>query len=262
MRAVGAKTPAVSNAADFLRSLPQLALNAVLPPRCLACGALVERSGALCADCWPEVAFIAPPYCACCGLPFEYDLGPEALCGACTREPPAYDRARAVMRYNDASRRLILAFKHGDRTEGAPAYGAWLARAGADLIAGADMILPVPLHRWRLLSRRYNQAALLAQALGRETGLPVVTDLLLRRRHTPSQGRLSPAARRRNVAGAFAVRASGRASGKARLAGRRVLLVDDVYTTGATIEACARVLRRGGAAAVSVLVLARVLRAD
>jgi ComF family protein len=245
-------------ALEILRGLPQLALNAVLPPRCLACGTLVERAGALCGACWSEVAFLTPPHCACCGFPFEYDLGAQALCGACTRDPPPYQRARAVMRYNEASRQLILAFKHGDRTEGAPAFGAWLARAGTDLIAEADLIAPVPLHRWRLLSRRYNQAALLAHALGRETGLPVHTELLLRRRHTPSQGRLSVTARRRNVAGAFAVAPRGTAV----LAGRHVLLVDDVLTTGATVAACARALQRGGAAAVSVLVLARVVRAD
>lgn len=245
-------------AMEILRGLPQLALNAVLPPRCLACGALVERTGTLCAGCWSEVAFLTPPHCACCGLPFEYDLGANALCGACTREPLPYQKARAVMRYNEASRQLILAFKHGDRTEGAPAFGAWLARAGAELIAEADLIAPVPLHRWRLLSRRYNQAALMAHALGRETGLPVQTDILVRRRHTPSQGRLSVTARQRNVAGAFAVTPRGAAA----LAGRHVLLVDDVMTTGATVAACARTLHRGGAAAVSVLVLARVVRAD
>ena len=245
-------------ATELCRKLPQLALNAVLPPRCLSCGALVERSGALCGTCWAEIAFLAPPLCACCGLPFEYDLGPGALCGACTREAPGFARARAVMRYNEASKRLILGFKHGDRSEGAPAFGAWLARAGAELIAEAEVIVPVPLHRWRLLARRYNQAALLAHALGRESGLPVISDLLVRRRFTPSQGRLSRAARRRNVAGAFAVKPAR----AARLAGRRVLLVDDVLTTGATVAACTRVLRRGGAAAVEVLVLARVLRAD
>ncbi len=244
-------------AVDFLRKLPALALNAVLPPRCLSCGELVERSGALCGPCWSDVVFLAPPHCACCGLPFEFDMGPDALCGACTRARPAYERARAVMRYNDASKRLILGFKHGDRTEGAPAFGAWLARAGAALIAEADLIVPVPLHRWRLLTRRYNQAALLAHALGRETGLPVVSDLLVRRRFTPPQGRLSLAARERNVAGAFAVKPA-RAG---YLDGRRVLLIDDVLTTGATVSACARTLRRGGVASVEVLVLARVLRA-
>ncbi len=160
------------------------------------------------------------------------------------------------MRYDGNSRALILGFKHADRTEGASGYGAWLARAGAGLLAEADVIAPVPLHRLRLLARRYNQAALLAHALGREAGLPVVADLLLRRRRTVSQGRLSPAQRRRNVAGAFAVKPSR----KNLLEGRRVLLVDDVLTTGATVSACARTLRRGGACAVDVLVLARVVR--
>ncbi len=161
------------------------------------------------------------------------------------------------MRYDEASRGLVLGFKHADRTDGAPAYGAWLARAGAELIAEADLIAPVPLHWMRLFARRYNQAALLARALARRAGRPVAADLLLRRRHTPSQGRLSPAQRRRNVAGAFAVKPSRRPL----LEGRRVLLVDDVLTTGATASACARTLRRDGARAVDVLVLARVVRA-
>ncbi|MFQ5774840.1 MAG: ComF family protein [Kiloniellaceae bacterium] len=242
--------------AHGLRGLPRLALNALLPPRCLSCGALVERPGVLCPDCWARVDFLGPPHCAICGLPFEFDLGPAALCGACARERPAFERARAVMRYDEDSRRLLLGFKHADRTEGAPAYGAWLARAGAELVAEAELLAPVPLHWARLFARRYNQAALLAHALGREAGVPVVSDLLLRRRFTRSQGRLSPAARRRNVAGAFTVKPA-RAP---LLAGRRVLLVDDVLTTGATVSACARALRRGGAAAVDVLVLARVVR--
>ena len=239
-----------------LRTLPGLALNALLPPRCLGCGKVVARTAALCAGCWKGVQFLDPPLCALCGFPLEYDLGPEALCGACVRAPPGFDRARAVMRYDEGSRGLVLGFKYADRTEGAAAYGAWLARAGAELTAEADLIAPVPLHWMRLFARRFNQAALLAQALGRETGLPVVPDLLLRRRHTPSQGRLSQDQRRRNVAGAFAVKGA-RAP---RLAGRRVLLVDDVLTTGATAAACARTLRRAGASAVDVLVLARVVR--
>ena len=245
-----------SDIARGLRDLSGLALNALLPPRCLGCGTVVARTAALCAACWKGVHFLEPPLCALCGFPLEYDLGPEALCGACVREPPAFDRARSVMRYDEGSRDLVLGFKHADRTEGAGAYGAWLARAGAELAAEADLIAPVPLHWMRLFGRRFNQAALLAQALGRETGLPVVPDLLLRRRHTPSQGRLSPTQRRRNVAGAFAVKAVR----GPLLRDRRVLLVDDVLTTGATASACARTLRRGGARAVDVLVLARVVR--
>jgi len=239
-----------------LRRAGARALDAVLPPRCLRCGVTVEAVGALCAACWGTMAFLGPPCCACCGYPFEFDPGPGALCGACTRAHPAYGRARAVLRYDDASRELILAFKHADRTDGAPAYGAWLARAGGELLADAELIAPVPLHWSRLFARRYNQAALLAWALGRQSGIPVLPDLLHRRRRTPSQGRLSATARRRNVAGAFSVRLPRRPE----IAGRRVLLVDDVLTTGATAEACARVLLREGAAAVDVLTLARVVR--
>ena len=244
------------NLETALRALPGLALNALLPPRCLSCGVGAERPGTLCGACWSGLTFLAPPFCAACGFPFDYDLGPEVLCGGCTREPPRYDRARAVLRYDQVSRGLLLGFKHGDRTDGAPAFGEWLARAGSELIDDCDLVLPVPLHRRRLFARRYNQSALLAQALGRATGLPVLPDSLRRTRNTPSQGRLSPAARRRNVAGAFKV-APGAAE---RLGGRRALLVDDVMTTGATVEACARALKRAGAAGVDVLTLARVVR--
>ena len=155
------------------------------------------------------------------------------------------------------SRALVLGFKHGDRTHGAPAYGRWMARAGAELLREADLVVPVPLHWLRLFRRRYNQAALLAQAVARTAGVPVAVDLLARRRPTPSQGHLSAmAARRRNVRGAFAVR-----PGRAELVkDRRIVLVDDVLTTGATAESCARTLLRAGAAAVDVLVLARVVR--
>ncbi len=239
-----------------LGGVPALLLDALLPPRCLACASPVERLGALCPDCWQRADFIAPPFCACCGYPFAYDPGSGALCGLCAGEPPAYRRARGVLRYNDASKRLILGFKHGDRTEGAKPYAQWLARAGAELLEDADLLAPVPLHRRRLFARRYNQAALLCHALGELSGLAVLADLMVRRRNTPPQGRLSRAARRRNVAGAFAVTPARLAA----LQGRRVLLVDDVMTTGATVQACARTLLRQGAAAVDVLVLARVVR--
>lgn len=231
--------------------------DSMLPPRCVNCRELVEGDTALCADCWPLVDFLAAPVCACCGFPFEYDPGPDdTLCAACTARRPLFDRARAVLVYGDISRQLILEFKHGDRTWPTPAFGRWLARAGTELIDGADLAVPVPLHRSRLFARRYNQAAMMALALGRETDLAVQPDLLTRRRPTPSQGRMSPSARRRNVRGAFAVR-----PGYGRMVeGRRILLIDDVLTTGATAEECARTLLRAGAAAVDVLTLARVVK--
>jgi ComF family protein len=231
-------------------------LDIVLPPRCLKCGTTVDSVGVLCAGCWPGVAFLAPPQCAACGLPFELDLGPAALCGACAGERPVFERARAAFRYDDDSKDLVLRFKHADRTDSAPAFARWMTRAGEALLAEADLVAPVPLHWLRLFARRYNQAAVLASELGRLSGKPAVNDLLVRRRRTPSQGGLGALARHRNVAGAFAVAAHRRP----RLQDKRVLLIDDVLTTGATVSACAGVLLRAGARAVDVLTLARVVR--
>jgi ComF family protein len=241
-----------------LRRLGRVALDAVLPPRCLKCGEAVDAAGALCPGCWSTVRYLGPPQCACCGLPFEFEMGADALCGACLAERPPFERARAVFRYDDESKGLVLAFKHADRTDGAPAFARWLERAGQGLIADADLVAPVPLHWMRLARRRYNQAALLANALSRQTGVAAVPDLLIRRRRTPSQGGLSAAGRQRNVQGAFAVNPR---HGE-RVGDRRVLLVDDVLTTGATASACARVLLRAGARAVDVLALAQVVRRD
>ncbi|HWA43538.1 MAG TPA: ComF family protein [Hypericibacter adhaerens] len=240
-------------------ALGRFALDALLPPRCLVCGATVGTAGALCADCWSRMTVLGPPCCAACGFPFEYGQDTEGdgtLCGACLRERPVYDRARAALRYDDASRGLIIAFKHADRTDAAPALGRWLAQAGAELLRDADLVAPVPLHRWRLFRRRYNQAALLATHAARAGGKRLCVDLLIRQRATPSQGRLGATQRRENVAGAFAVAARHRDA----VRGRRVLLVDDVLTTGATAGACARALLAGGAQAVDLLTLARVVR--
>jgi ComF family protein len=229
-------------------------IDILLPPRCLSCGIAVTRTGTLCAECWRGITFLGRPCCACCGLPFEFDLGESALCGECAREKPRFDRARAALRYDDASRKLILAFKHGDRLHLAPAFGPWLKRAGEELIRDADLVIPVPLHWTRLFARRYNQAAVLAQALRAAGGPPVAPDALIRTRRTPPQGKGNREARRRNVAAAFAVK-PGR-----NLKGMRLLLIDDVLTTGATVAECARVLKRKGAARVDVLTLARTMR--
>src|SRR5262245_4283503 len=231
-------------------------LTAILPPRCLKCGAVVDSAGALCAACWVKLSFIDPPYCACCGFPFEFHQGDGALCGACMREAPAFARARSGMRYDEASKELSLRFKHADGTESAPACASWLKRVGGEVVAEADLVAPVPLHWTRLLARRYNQAALLSRELARLTGKPALQDLLVRHRRTPSQGGLGAVARESNVAGAFILHPRH----KKRIKGRRILLVDDVYTTGATVGACTRTLRRAGASAVDVLTLARVVR--
>jgi len=243
--------------------LPELAhraydatLNFLLPPRCMRCGNAVSAAGVVCGPCWTALTFLVPPCCACCGIPFEHEAAVGTLCGACSRERPVFDRCRSALRYDDESRGLILAFKHGDRTQTAPLFGRWMAVAGAELLAEADLIVPVPLHWTRLLARRFNQSALLAQRIGVEAGVHYAPDVLVRRKRTRSQGHLTRTQRRENVQAAFAVRARGRAA----IAGRRVLLVDDVLTTGATVTACARVLRRAGAEAVDVLTLARVVR--
>jgi len=232
-------------------------LDFLYPPLCIACRSIVSEPGSLCPGCWQQVEFLDGPCCACCGLPFELDPGAGTRCAACTANPPAFDSARAVMRYDDKSREPILALKHADRLDLVPGFARWLARAGRPLLDETDVIVPVPLHRRRLLSRRYNQSAELARSLGRISGKSVDQGLLKRIKPTPSQGEMpSVKARMRNVRGAFRVPPAA----KTALENRTVLLIDDVLTTGATVEACARALKRAGAKKVQVLALARVVR--
>ena len=230
------------------------ALDFLLPPLCMACREPVDAPGRLCADCWSGVDFIDEPLCDSCGLPFDYDIGSGAVCPSCAASPPRFARARAAMRYGETARRLAAGFKYADRCHLAPALASWLMRPGRALLAEADLLVPVPLHRWRLLARRFNQSAMLALALSRLCGAPAAPRALVRRRATPPQQGLSRRQRMKNVAGAF-VAAPG-----AGVKGRRVVLIDDVYTTGATANACARALLRAGAARVDVLALARVVR--
>ncbi len=240
----------------LLRTAARRPVDLLLPPRCLACGAITPGEGALCGSCWGGLSFIERPWCACCGLPFEFDVADGALCGGCAARQPAFDAARAVLRYDDASRPLILSFKHGDRMQAGRHFGGWMARAGAEQARQADLVAPVPLHWRRLVARRYNQSAELARGVAAAAGVDLCLDLLRRTRATPSQGGLNRRARRLNVRGAFAVSPRRREA----VEGARILLVDDVLTTGATLEACARTLKRAGAARVEALALARVVR--
>lgn len=230
------------------------ALDVVLPPLCMACRTPVDARGLLCPECWGGVDFIAAPYCETCGSPFPYDEGEGAICARCAASPPHFERARAAMRYDTVARRIVAGFKYADRLHLVPALAAWLARSGDVLLAEADLLVPVPLHRRRLFARRFNQSAVLALALSRRSGVPAAVGALVRHRATPSQTGLNRAQRARNVGGAFRVPEKERTT----VADSRIVLVDDVLTTGATADACARTLLRAGARRVDVLTLARV----
>ncbi|MGE3148877.1 MAG: ComF family protein [Pseudorhodoplanes sp.] len=231
----------------------RLALNAALPPLCPACRELIGEDTGLCADCWAKLTPIARPYCERLGIPFAYDPGPGILSMQALADPPSYTRARAAVRYDDVARALVHALKYGDRLDLAPLMGRWMARAGAELTGDADGLVPVPLHWRRLWTRRFNQSAALAKAVSGHSGVAVIHDALKRAWPTRQQVGLSKTARAENVQGAF------RAANRAAIAGRRLVLVDDVLTSGATLEACARALLRAGARQVDVLVFARVV---
>ena len=238
-----------------LRAALRVALDVALPPLCPSCRAPLGEGAGLCAECWSKLSLIEPPYCARLGIPFTYDPGPGLLSMEAIASPPAYDRARAAVRYDDIARALVHAFKYGDRLDLAPMMGRWMARAGGELTREADALVPVPLHWRRLWSRRFNQSAALAGSLSQICGLPVLYETLKRIRATPQQVGLSKPQRAENVQGAFRVPPER----KAEVAGRRLLLIDDVLTSGATVDTCARALLRAGAKHVDVLVFARVV---
>lgn len=231
-------------------------LDLLLPPVCLTCDQPVDKPGRFCAACFSATSFITEPCCQSCGLPFESagQGGPGGVCATCRADRPPWERARAALRYDEQARRLILPFKHADRVELAASLAPMMARAGAALLAEADCLVPVPLHRRRLSARRYNQAALLAWHLARGAARPLLTDALRRLRPTAPLAKLSAEHRRATLDGVFQVRPH-RVRG---IAGRRVLLIDDVLTSGATCAGCAEALLEAGAIAVDVLVAARV----
>jgi ComF family protein len=233
-----------------LRSIVAPAVDYALPPRCPACGTIVSETGAFCADCWRGIDFLAEPLCATCGAELPgAATEPGMSCGACLADPPPFDRARAVMRYGEVGRAIAHRLKYARRVSLARVMAAQMARL---LPAGPErgaLLVPVPLHRWRIWSRGFNQAALVTRELSRRAGLPVALDLLRRTVNTPPLHSLGPRARRSAVKGAFALAPGARA----RIAGRTILLVDDIWTTGATASACAKLLKAGGAARVEVI---------
>jgi ComF family protein len=250
----GHLTSALTAGRSALASLPRLALDIALPTLCVSCHEPVAGEG-VCAACWAKLSFIAPPFCARLGIPFVYDPGPGLLSMQAIAAPPAYQRARAAVRYDDVARTMVHALKYQDRTDLAPIMGRWMARAGQELLADADALVPVPLHWRRGWSRRYNQSGALAGVIGQSSGLPVIGDVLRRVRPTLQQVGLSRADRALNVQGAFKVPLEK----KSAVQGRRIVLIDDVLTSGATANACAHALLRARAASVDVLVFARVV---
>jgi len=236
-------TAAFSGLVDFL-----------LPPTCGSCRTQVERTDALCPSCWHKLSFISTPYCACCGVPFAVPTEAGSLCAVCLAEPPPWASARAALVYDEASRALIGRFKYSDHTFLAPTLLPWLERAVGEIRGEIDLIVPVPLHRYRLWRRRYNQSALLARLLSERISCPSALQALERTRRTRPQVGLEAEERKKNVKNAFAA--------KPDVKDKRILLVDDVFTTGATLSACTKALLKAGAKDVRVLTLARVVRPE
>ncbi|MCF3642205.1 ComF family protein [Rhizobium sp. TRM95111] len=230
-------------------------LDAVYPPTCAGCGIILAGSHGLCAGCWSSLQFIERPYCEILGTPFVHDLGPHILSAEAIANPPPFDRLRSAVLYDGHARTLVQGLKYRDRTDLAPMMAGWMLRAADGALAGADLVLPVPLHRSRLVWRKFNQAAELARHLSGASGKPALFGALIRSRRTRRQVGLGSKAREDNVRGAFVVTQTGRAE----LFGKRVVLVDDVYTTGATAAAASRALKRAGTIEVTVLTFARAL---
>ncbi|MGI9401706.1 MAG: ComF family protein [Rhizobiaceae bacterium] len=236
---------------DSLISVPR---DIVVPPSCLICSVQTSEQGTLCPKCWGAMHFIEQPYCQILGRPFGHDHGEGTVSPEAISDPPPFDRLRSVAVYNDLARSLVSGLKFGDRLELAPWMARWMSVAGRELISECDLIVPVPLFWRRLVARRFNQSAELARSISKLTGLKYVPLVLERRKKTRQQVGLSASERARNVQGAFSVPVQARPL----VEGRRILLVDDVYTSGATAKACARAFRRAGVAGIDVLTFASV----
>ncbi len=239
-----------------IHGITRLTLDVLFPPACPSCHAPVETMHNLCSECFAKLRMISQPMCGCCGIPFVVAIDSDLHCPECLDAPTAFTRARSVMVYDGVSAPLISALKFHDQWAGLTRYSAMLCAAGAELLATADIIAPVPLHWRRLWWRKYNQSALLAYGVSRRANLSCIPDLLYRTRYTKPQMRLKRSERLKNVKGVFAVTEKY----AALVANKHILLVDDVITTGSTVESCATVLKKAGAREISVLTLARTVR--
>ena len=236
------------------------AIDTVSPPRCIGTGEIVDAQGTISPKLWQDLSFISAPYCHTCGVPFEFsdseDVHSETICGTCLAEPPRYDMTRSALIYNDASRRLLLRFKYGDHQHASIPFARWIMMVGKEYILESDLIVPVPLHWQRLWQRRFNQSALIANALSKISGIDARADILGRKRYTGPQKGLSKKERQKNVRMAFKINPDK----KPHVKGRKIILIDDVMTSGATLNECAKVLKAAGATKVTCLTLARVLK--
>ncbi len=245
---------AAMNAWAEVRGVARHIVDFALPPRCPGCGAVTEEQHRFCLECWQKLVFLGPPCCCRCGLPFEYEGGQDAECGDCLSNPPAYDWLRAAVAYGEVARSVALKLKYSGRPAVAETLAHFMRRHLSEIETGA-ILAPVPLHRWRIWKRGYNQSALIASALAKRTGLAVDLNLLARVKATPPLRGLGRRER------ALAVRGAFRAAPE-RTSGRTIILVDDVYTSGATANGCAKALKRAGAARVNIICWARVVATD
>ncbi len=249
---------AYQNLIEFKRQLIKNGLNLLFPAQCVNCDEGVDQPGSFCAQCWSQLTFITDPRCVQCGYPFEYHTDDNMKCASCLTNPPSFDSGVSVIQYDAASKASILAFKHADRTDLAPAFARWLVTAGNEAITNDALICPVPLHKKRLQKRRYNQAALLAKEVAELTNSRYVPDVIQRIKNTPSQGNKNAKDRIKNVKNAFRLNSKWRQT----IVGKHIILIDDVYTTGATLNACAACLKKAEVNKVSILTLSRVVRAS
>lgn len=240
----------------FIEKTYRKLLDFILPPQCLNCHTPVLQQGGLCAGCWEKIAFISKSFCLFCGFPFNIQIENEGICGPCARQKPLFTRARAAIYYNEASKPMILRFKHADALHIAPLFVEWLYQAGHELFHQAEYLVPIPLHWSRLVYRGFNQAAVLSYKLSKKVKIPHLADLLERTRRTPPQGDLTAKEREKNVAHAFKLNKKY----EQLIRGKHILLIDDVFTSGATVQACTKILKKSGAKQVDILTLARVIK--